>query len=133
MRGSTFKRCPCPAQYDSHGKKKPCPKRHGTWWYRLDAGRDPTTRKRHQVSNGGFGMKQQAQEALSRAITEVQDGSYRHDDRLTVAGYLARWLEDKELVLRATTLRDYQKLRADAHLVPKIGEDEGCATCVPLR
>ena len=51
--------------------RKSCSKKHGSWWYRLDAGPDPLTRKRRQIAKGGFATKQQAQAALAEAMTDA--------------------------------------------------------------
>lgn len=121
MRGSIYKRCGCPPQYDDKGKKKFCPKRHGSWWYRLDAGIDPVTKRRRQVSKGGYATRQEADDALARAKVDIVDGVYAHDDRLTVRAYLNRWLDDKALVLRATSLRDYRRY-VDQRINPALGD-----------
>jgi integrase len=54
-------------------------------------------------------------------MTDVAQGSFRHDDGLTVEAYLRRWLEEKDQVLRATTLRDYQRY-VDTHLITMLGD-----------
>lgn len=95
--------------------------RHGTWWFRLDVGTDPVTNKRRQIAKGGFATKQEAQSALAEAMNDVAQGSFRHDEGLTVDAYLRRWLHEKDQVLRATTLRDYQR-HVDRHLIPALGD-----------
>lgn len=56
MRGSTFKRCPCPVRRDDRGRRLSCGKSHGSWSYVVDV---PATagEKRRQVMKGGFSTR----------------------------------------------------------------------------
>ncbi len=56
MRGSTYKRCSCPP-YDIKGRRKSCPKRHGSWSYVAELDRGPGG-KRRQLKRGGFRSRQ---------------------------------------------------------------------------
>jgi integrase len=55
VKGSTYKRCKCPAQYDAKGNRKNCRKDHGTWYYVADVGR------------GADGKRKQAPTRATRA------------------------------------------------------------------
>ena len=120
MRGSTYKRCPCPVQYDARGRRKACSQRHGSWSYVFDLGSDPTTGKRRQKQRGSFRTQAEAESALAEAITKVETGRFRDDERLTVGTYLTHWLQEKKACLRATTLREYAR-HVEVHLIPQVG------------
>src|SRR3954453_11895591 len=120
MKGSTYKRCSCPPQHDTRGRLKACSKRHGSWAYVLDVGRDPSTGKRRQERRSGFKTQAEASTALREAITSVEQGRYRYDERQTVETYLKSWLDKKAPEVRATTLRGYRHYVAH-YLVPQIG------------
>ncbi len=121
MRGQTFKRCGCPPAYDARGRVKACPKRHGSWAYVVDVGRDPATGKRRQLKRSGFRTQAEASSALAEVMTEVEDGRYRDDGRRTVEHYLREWIEAKVANgLRPTTERGYRQ-HIDSYLVPHLG------------
>ena len=120
MRGSTQKRCPCPPRYDATGKKKACPKRHGSWYYVLDIGAEPVTGKRRQSRQGGFKTQADAEKALSDSLNRVRTGLHRHDNNPTIASYLEGWMADKEVSLEATTLKEYRR-HVRVHLNPHLG------------
>lgn len=119
MKGSTSKRCQCDPEYDSKGRRKNCPRKHGSWSFVLDAGKDPATGKRRQVRKSGFRTQNEAAAAMAEVMSEVDAGRYRHDDRQTVAQYLATWIEGKSETLRPTTRAGYRREIGKA--VPHIG------------
>ena len=120
MKGSVFKRCQCPRTYDTKGRLKACNKRHGSWSYVVDTGKDTRTGRRRQLTKGGFDSRSAAEAALAQRIHQVETGRHRYDERMTLASYLRMWISQKEGVLRATTLRDYQR-HIDVHIVPRLG------------
>ena len=120
MRGSTQKRCSCAPEYDARGRRKACKRRHGSWSYRLDVGIDPATGKRRQERRSGFATQAEAEAALANVITRVETGRFRHDERLTLAEYLTRWLVEKDALVRATTMRDYRR-HVEIQLIPNLG------------
>ncbi len=67
----------CPPHHDASGRRKACPKRHGSWSYILDIGTDPVTGKRRQSKQGGFKTQADAQKALSDALISVDRGLHR--------------------------------------------------------
>jgi integrase len=66
--------------------------------------------------------RREVQEALTRALRDLQDGiAARTDERETVAQYLSRWLESSaKHRVRPRTLVGY-RLIVDKHLIPAIG------------
>jgi integrase len=120
VKGSVYKRCPCPVDRDSRGNRKACRIDHGSWEYVADAGR-AADGKRRQVRKAGFATKRAAEEALTELLDDLRTGEYAHDERQTVGEYLAAWIEVKVANgLRATTERSYRQHIRD-HLVPQLG------------
>ncbi|MBH0120566.1 Arm DNA-binding domain-containing protein, partial [Rhodococcus sp. CX] len=121
MKGSIYKRCTCPVERDSKGRRKACKKAHGSWTFVADLGIDPATGKRRQIRKSGFRTSDDAQEELNKFLTSVATGQAAHDNRLTVGDYLRQWLETKEAAgIRPTTLRSYRQ-HIDAYLIPHLG------------
>ena len=120
MRGSTSKRCHCPPQYDARGRRKACNKRHGSWSYVLDVGRDPNSGQRRQQRKSGFQTQAEADTALAEAITLVEQGRFKYDERQTLEQDLNTWLDRKAEQVRATTLKGYRHHVA-AYLIPLLG------------
>jgi len=121
MKGSVFKRCPCPTEVDSRGRRKSCRKAHGSWTFVADLGPDPQTGRRRQVRRSGFASQYAAQRALSDHLVALGSGAPTHDDRLTVESYLREWLESKASSgTRPTTVRGYRQ-HVDTYLVPHLG------------
>jgi integrase len=120
VKGSTYKRCKCPAQYDAKGNRKNCRKDHGAWYYVADVGFGPDG-KRKQARKGGFRTSDDAEKALAELLGRVNEGSYTHDDGQTVTTWLGTWLELKERAgLRPSTIRAYRS-HIDEYLVPQLG------------
>ena len=120
MKGSTYKRCKCPAVYDAKGNRRNCRKEHGAWYYVADVGFDAEG-KRKQVRKGGFRTSDDAEKALNELLAEVGAGTYTHDQGMTLAAWLAQWLDSKERAgLRPSTLRAYRH-HVDDYLVPQLG------------
>ncbi len=119
MKGSVFKRCPCGVT--GIKGKRACPKKHGTWYYVADLGEDRDGRRRQQ-KKGGFPTQDEASTALAALVTRVSVGQYHHDERKTLADYLAEWIDDKVAGgLRPTTERTYRHHIRD-YLVPHLGK-----------
>jgi hypothetical protein len=68
MRGSVFKRCTCPVRRDARGRVLACPKRHGSWTFRVDVPAAADGPLRRQVTRGGFPTKAVAEQALREAV-----------------------------------------------------------------
>ena len=100
MTGTVFKRCPCPPVLDAAGRRKNCPKRHGSWFFAHDVS-DPSGRRR-QVRRGGYDSAADARAALQASLTATGQGVRVQDQRrVTVASYLEGWLERKKDAGRA--------------------------------
>jgi integrase len=123
MKGSVFKRCPCPPETLKKGKSGQylsCKKDHGTWSYRLDAGIDAETGKRRRPSGSGYQTREQAEDALTKKVAEVNAGIWTDDRSVTVGEYLERWLDRKTTSLKATTIDAY-RTHVNLHLKPHLG------------
>jgi integrase len=121
MKGSVFKRCQCPVERNARGQRLACKKNHGSWFFVADAGVSPATGKRRQIKRGGFATKDEAESALAELVDSKRTGQLAHDERQSVAVFLAKWLADKERNgLRPTTLKSYRQ-HIDDYIVPVIG------------
>ncbi len=122
MKGSTFKRCTCPAAYNAKGKRLNCPKKHGSWSYIADVGVDPVTGKRKQDKRGGFPTQDAAQEALTELLARVARNEYVPDARITVGEWLTAWIDEREQTgrNRPSTIEAYRS-HIRLYLVPKLG------------
>lgn len=123
MKGSVFKRCPCKREelpIGRNGAVLACRKKHGTWAYRLDAGLDPETQKRRRPSASGFTTKEDAEDALSSAMNDVNSGTWTDDQKQTLAVYLDKWLLRKSKKLKATTVDTYST-HIEKYLKPELG------------
>ena len=120
MRGTIRKRCGCPPEYDAKGRRKTCPKRHGSWEYVADLGRGPGG-KRRQGRKGGFPTQAAAAAALAELVADNARGAVTPPGRLTVGAYLEGWLAAKEAAgTRPTTLLSYRG-HVDRFLRPHLG------------
>lgn len=121
MKGSVYKRCKCPVERDSKGRRKACRKAHGSWVFVADLGIDPATGKRRQVRKSGFRNSDEAEAALAKFVTDVDTGQVAHDAKQTVEQYLRSWLEVKrDSGTRPTTMRSYTQ-HVDSYLAPHLG------------
>jgi integrase len=109
MRGSTFKRCTCPPQTNARGDRIACKLNHGSWFYVVEAGRNPATGRRRQFRKGGFPTKRDAERALAEAV----DGSTNHGlvharRRQTFAAYASQWMDARKRRVRPGTVIGYE-------------------------
>ena len=121
MKGSVSKRCTCPAAYDQRGRRKNCPKRHGSWSYVADVGFDPISSQRKQVKRGGFATREDAEQALSTLFRQVGEQGWTDDKAQTVVGWMTEWIDRQERTgkLRpssAVSYRHYATGRITEHL-----------------
>ena len=121
MRGSISKTCPCPAQYDSRGRRKACKKAHGSWSFVIDVGIDQLTKKRKQLRQRGYATQADAESAMDDALSKLRTGLHRDDQGRTVGQWLDEWISQKTDSLRPTTLTEYRR-HIDAHIKPRLGE-----------
>ena len=146
MKGSTYKRCACPVELDTRGRRKACKKAHGSWFYAADLGTVTRVIKvsgpalegapwpveydkvsRRQVKRGGFTTKTEADAVLAELLASVATGQAVHDERQTVGAFLDKWIEGQveanELGqggVRPTTATSYQQHIRD-HIKPHLG------------
>ena len=95
-------------------------KRPGVWEIRYEAGRDPLTGTRRQVSRSFRGTKREAERALNAVVADadrgVGRGSARRFEQLVSA-----WLEATERNLSPTTVHRYRIL-IRTRILPALGD-----------
>ncbi len=113
MRGSVFKRCQC---RDAQGKRvKSCRKRHGSWGFTVDAGQDPVTGKRKQITRSGYRTSDDADAALTKELAALNAGTWTDDRGMTLGAWLDLWLEELVVTKRAVnTVANYRTHVRDA-------------------
>ena len=90
MRGSVRKRCQC---RDAEGRRvRNCRKAHGSWFFVLDAGEDPLTHKRRQITRSGYRTRDEADEAMTKELAALDSGIWTDDQGLTLGDWLDTWL-----------------------------------------
>ena len=94
VKGSTMKRCSCPAEYDSRGRRKACSKKHGSW---ATSSTSAGTQHRAgaRAAKSGFRTQAEAAAAMAEVLGEVDQGRYRHDAGQTSPEYLDTWLDQQ--------------------------------------
>lgn len=125
MKESVTKRCSCPKVVDDRGRRRTCPKRHGSWSYVAEVGDDPITGRRKQVKRGGYATREAAESALTSILQQVQDHGWVDDRSQTVVGWLTEWTDRQEKTgaLRPSTVaayRSYINGRLTQHLGAKL-------------
>lgn len=117
------RRCGC---RDDDGRQygANCPRlkdwRHGTWGFRISAGRDPKTGRRRYLSEAGHRTADDAKEALADAQRALRRGTVDFT-RTRVGDYLQTWLDQQEGQLKPSTHGNYARyLRND--VIPALGE-----------
>jgi integrase len=94
--------------------------RGDSWRITAYLGRDESTGKKRYAQRTVRGTKRDAQSALARLVTEVNDGGYASAGSLTLSKLLDRFLELKAHQVDPTTLTRYRRV-ADYYIVPRIG------------
>ena len=92
-----------------------------SWTVIVDLGSDPVTGKRRQMWKSVKGTKKQAESLLVELLHERDTGVERPRGKLTVAAYLARWLEDYAEPALAPKTVDTYRMAVRTHLVPGLG------------
>jgi Arm DNA-binding domain len=64
--------------------------------------------KRRGRRKGGFSTRREAQAYLTEQLQAISDGSYAPPSRVTVAAYMAEWLDDAEARLRPLSAQRYR-------------------------
>ncbi|MGB3412608.1 MAG: site-specific integrase [Microthrixaceae bacterium] len=91
----------------------------GVWEVRAEAGRDPVSGRRRQVSRTVRGTKREAQKKLNALVADLDQGNQVGSDA-TFADVAERWLNLSGADLSPTTLRRYSQLLR-SHILPAIG------------
>ena len=92
----------------------------GVWEVRAEAGRDPVSGKRRQISRTVRGTKREAQRKLNALLAELDQGTHVGSEA-TFADVAERWLDISGGDLSPTTLRRYRQL-LDLHILPALGD-----------
>jgi integrase len=114
MRGHVKRRCPAPKPGQPQCPGKTCAHPYAFW---IDQPRSEAG-KRRQTTRSGFKTRKEAERALAKALTAVDDGDFRRPDSTTVDMYLRTWLAG--LDRKPATLEAYRRV-VDSHLVPALG------------
>lgn len=80
-------------------------KRGLSWQVLVDAGRDPITGKRRQVSRNVRGTKKQAEEVLARMLVEAGAGEHSGTSNAAVSELVESWFELAKPVLSPSTVQ----------------------------
>src|SRR6516225_11757191 len=91
----------------------------GHWAIVLDIA-DPQTGKRRRKWHSFRGGKREAQKECARLIAQQGDGGYVEPAKITVAEFLARWLDYKKARLSPLSFERYRDL-VRVHIAPTIG------------
>jgi Arm DNA-binding domain len=67
-------------------------RRGATWSVVVDAGRDPSTGRRKQLTKGGFRTRREAETWNREQLGRLDRGDYVKPSRLTFGEHLATWL-----------------------------------------
>jgi len=96
-------------------------KRASGYSIRCDVGVDPVTGKRIQKRQSGFATKKEADAALAKLISEVDQKRHPNASKMTVADWLNKWLDMHcSEGLSASTVRGYRMI-VELHLIPSLG------------
>ena len=95
-------------------------KRPGVWEVSVEAGRDPVSGRRRQLSRTVKGTKRQAQTVLNKLVSDADLGAHAGTDA-TFRHVAERWLSLSEDDLSPTTVRRYRGL-LKSHIYPAIGD-----------
>ena len=106
MKGCTFKR------KMAHGI---------TWGYSIDMGKDEVTGKRLRKFESGFSKKGEADDALKRALVEIEDGTAAKPTPKTFSEFIEEWF--KQHAAQNCTLKTAERYRQlAAYAMPTLGK-----------
>jgi len=125
MRGTVRKRCQCPPEFDTRGRRKACQVRHGSWGYTVDLGPGPNPEGEHverrQMTRFGYATKKEAEKALAEVLDANARGLAVAVNNMTVATFLSDWLAGRIADgLRPTTAASYQA-HFNNYFIPQLG------------
>src|SRR5258708_2134455 len=119
-RGWAYKRCCKCGHQVGAGRCKRCGWNICSWTFVVDTA--PPGFPRRQKSQGGFGTRTEALDAMSRFQVEMQDCTYVQPTRLTTGQYLEAWLAEMRArgLVRPTTIKTYD-VAIRVHISPRLG------------
>jgi len=91
-----------------------------TWRLSVYVGRDARTSKKRYVQRTVHGTKREAERALARLVTEVDEGRHSASAAGTFGNLLDRWLETKEQSVDVSTISSYRWL-TEQYVRPALG------------
>jgi integrase len=91
-----------------------------TWRLSVFVGRDPRTGRKRYAQRTVHGTKRDAEKALARLVTEVDEGRHSASAAGTFGNLLDRWLETKAQSVAPATIGNYRWL-ADKYVRPGLG------------
>ena len=92
-------------------------KRGKTWTYQIYVGIDEKTGKANFITRGGFKTEKICNEALNKAIYELNNGQMVFNKEMTFGQFARYWIEMKEPSVEAITLNGY-KQRINDYMIP---------------
>ena len=119
MSGHVYKRCTCPVKRGDDGRKLNCQRMHGSWtfvaWLPEAAGIS-----RQQHTKGGFATKKDAETSMRAFLGTIDAGQVVLPTKVTVADYLAGWLDAVEPSLAVTASGNY-RIIVRCYVLPHLG------------
>jgi integrase len=91
-----------------------------TWRLSVFVGRDPRTGRKRYAQRTAHGTKKEAERALARLVTEVDEGRHSASAAGTFGDLLDRWLETKAQSVAPATIGNYRWV-ADKYIRPGLG------------
>ncbi|WP_063780898.1 site-specific integrase [Nonomuraea sp. SBT364] len=111
---------------DEQPRKKKAPKlrdgvmKRGTTWSYVIRVRDPETGESKPKWVGGFTTEDDAKAARDEARVKARRGEYIDRNTITVAEYLAEWIEGHAVEIKPHTLKGYRDM-IRLYITPRIG------------
>jgi len=87
----------------------------------IDLGNDPLTGKRQQKWQTVHGTKKDAERALNKVLSNLDDGLFTCQTKITVAEFLLQWLKDYVATNTAPRTRERYEQIVNLHLIPNLG------------
>lgn len=88
------------------------------WYYVIELGRD-VKGKRKQKKKRGFNTKKEAQAALTKALHELNTGTYIEASKEKFGDFLVQWLDFKKNSVKESTYRTYH-INLITHILPEL-------------
>ncbi|MRX56716.1 tyrosine-type recombinase/integrase [Bacillus idriensis] len=92
------------AHYRKRGKKGA-----EKWTYIIDLGIDPLTKKRRQISKGGFDKKSDARDAALKIEHQIANGLYTNESNISFQMFAQDWIKSYALSAKVSSVRARNK------------------------